>query len=86
MQTKEQIIQEAFENAKRNIERYPQQIHASAYIEGLAVWYQNGTAKATVQEISFWGKNWQDKTTLKDIPAIFYSEVMADIDKLIQAT
>lgn len=61
-------------------------IKASAHIDGLYVWYQGGTATATVKDIYFMGKNWQDKITLKDIPPIFYSEVIADIDKLIQAT
>ena len=58
---------------------------ANAHIEGVYSWYQGGTAKATVQHIYFSGKNWQDKLTLKDISPVFYSEVLADIDKLIQA-
>lgn len=62
-----------------------QGIKASAHIDGLFVWYQGGTATAMVKDIYFMGKNWQDKLTLKDIPPVFYSEVIADIDKLIQA-
>lgn len=61
-------------------------VKASVNIEGLYAWYQGGTATATVRDIYFMGKDWQDKITLKDIPPIFYSEVIADIDKLIQAT
>lgn len=61
-------------------------IKASVHIEGLYAWYQGGTATATVKDIYFMKENWQDKIVLKDIPPIFYSEVIADIDKLIQAT
>ena len=61
-------------------------LKAYAHIDGPAAYYQNGTAPATVFEISFMGKNWSDKVLIKDIPAVFYSEVMADIDKMIKAT
>ncbi|MDF1549600.1 MAG: DUF4132 domain-containing protein, partial [Bacteroidales bacterium] len=58
---------------------------AYANIEGPTVFYQGDGAKATVFEITFMGKNWQDKCKLKDIPAIFYSEVLSDINDLINA-
>lgn len=58
---------------------------ATADIDGVYAWYQGGSTTATVQYIYFMGKNWNDKIVLKDIPPIFYSEVMADINKLIQA-
>ena len=58
---------------------------ATADIDGVYFWYQGETAKATVQNIHFFGKNQQDKITLADLPPVFYSEVMYDIDRLIEA-
>ncbi len=62
------------------------EIKAYANIEGPAAFYMGGNTPATVFEISFFRKGWQDKVCLKDLPAIFYSEVMSDIDQLIKAT
>lgn len=61
-------------------------IKAYANIDGPTAWYQGGTAEAKVFEINFMGKNWQEKIKLKDVPIIFYSEVMSDIDQLIKAS
>jgi hypothetical protein len=60
-------------------------ITAHIYIEGVVAWYQDGNVKATVHDVSFIGKNWSDKVLLKDVPPLFYSETMADIDYLINA-
>ncbi len=60
-------------------------IRANANIDGPAAYYQGGTAPAKVYEINFWGKKWDDKILLKDLPPIFYSEVMSDIEQLIKA-
>ncbi len=54
-------------------------------IEGPTAWYQGGQTKATLHEIYFTGENWQDKIKLKDVPKIFYSEVIADLKALINA-
>ena len=48
-------------------------------------WYQEGNAKATVYEVTFRGKNLSEQVLLKDLPPLFYSETMADIDSLINA-
>lgn len=61
------------------------ELHAYANIEGPAAYYQGGNTPAKVFEIMFLGKNWNDKIELKDVPPIFYSEVIADIDQLINA-
>jgi hypothetical protein len=61
-------------------------LKAYANIDGPTAWYQGGNAPAKVFDISFMGKNWTDKICLKDLPPIFYSEVMADIDQLIKAS
>lgn len=58
-------------------------IMAYAHIDGPAVWYQGGTVPAKVYEISFTTKGWREKVALKDLPAVFYSEVCADIHQLI---
>lgn len=63
----------------------PKGISANIYIEGVMAWYQEGNAKATVYEVTFRGKNWSEKVLLKDLPPLFYSETMADIDSLINA-
>jgi Domain of unknown function (DUF4132) len=61
------------------------EIKAYAEIEGVYAWYQGGTATATVHNINFMGKNWQDKIKLQDLPPTFFSEVLYDIDRLIEA-
>ncbi|MEM9931301.1 MAG: hypothetical protein AAF840_15910, partial [Bacteroidota bacterium] len=58
---------------------------AVPYIEGPTAWYQQNAAPAKIRTIRFVGKNWQDKITIKDVPDTFYSEVMADMDYLINA-
>jgi hypothetical protein len=63
----------------------PKGINANIYIEGVMAWYQEGNAKAIVYEVTFRGKNWNEKVLLKDLPPVFYSETMADIDYLINA-
>ncbi|HAK79627.1 MAG TPA: hypothetical protein DCM71_22645 [Runella sp.] len=60
-------------------------IQANAEIEGVYAWYQGGNAKATVNNISFRGKSWNDTLSLKDIPPVFFSEVLFDIYRLINA-
>lgn len=58
-------------------------LKANANIEGPTAWYQGGTAPAKMYEVSFMAKNWQDKVQLKNIPRVFYSEVLADIHQMI---
>lgn len=60
-------------------------IQANVEIEGVYAWYQGGNAKATVNNISFRGKSWNDTLSLKDIPPVFFSEVLFDIYRLINA-
>ncbi len=60
-------------------------LFAFADIDGPTVFYQEGQAKATVNLISFYGKDWEDMMTIKDVPAIFYSEVVSDIDEMIKS-
>lgn len=60
-------------------------IVAVPYIEGPAVFYQGGETKATIHQIVFYRENWSNKIPLKDIPEVFYSEVLADLDDLINA-
>lgn len=63
----------------------PKGISANIYIAGVMAWYQEGNAKATVYEVTFRGKNLSEQVLLKDLPPLFYSETMADIDSLINA-
>ena len=58
-------------------------IKAWANIDGPTAWYQGGNAKATVHEITFMRENWSDQVKLKDVPKIFYSEVLAELKELI---
>lgn len=60
-------------------------ITAYANIEGPAVYYQGGEQEATVYEVSFIGASWKDKVLIGEVPDVFYSEVMADIQYLIEA-
>jgi hypothetical protein len=60
-------------------------LRAYASIDGPTVFYQGGNAPAKVFQIFFQGKGWGDKVLIKDVPPIFYSEVLADIDLLIKA-
>jgi len=60
-------------------------VRAYANIEGPSAWYQGGNAPAKMFEVSFLGKNWNEKVALKDVPPIFYSEVLTDIDLMINA-
>jgi len=61
------------------------EITAYANIEGPAVYYQGGDTPATVYDISFFRKTWSNKVLLKELPTVFFSEVMCDIDQLIKA-
>ncbi len=56
------------------------------YTEGPAVYDQGGEVEADIYSVSFTGKNWQKKITIKDVPPIFYSKVMADLNFLSKAT
>jgi len=57
---------------------------AHANIMGPAVVYQEGKAEAEVFEVNFYGKHWRNKVCLKDVPPLFYSEVMYDIELLLE--
>jgi hypothetical protein len=58
---------------------------AVPYIEGPMAFYQGGTTPATVHDIYFGTNDYSMKIKLSDLPPIFYSEVMSDIDQLIKA-
>ncbi|MBL0743684.1 DUF4132 domain-containing protein [Chryseolinea lacunae] len=62
---------------------FSERLKAYASIEGPAAFYQGGNTPATVYEIIFQGKDWNDVVKIKNVPKVFYSEVMADIDQLI---
>ena len=61
------------------------EIKAYANIEGPMAFYMGGDTPATVYEISFIRKTWSDKVKLLELSPVFYSEVMWDIDQLINA-
>lgn len=58
--------------------------YAYANIEGPQAYYQGEDAKATVYEISFYDKTTKEQIELKHLPSIFYSEVMYDIELLLE--
>lgn len=58
-------------------------LKAYANIDGPAAFYQGGETPARVYEISFFKKNWNDKITIGELPDIFYSEVLYDIELLL---
>ncbi len=62
-------------------------IIADANIDGPMAFYSGGNTKATVFEISFITvkEMRREKVLLKDVPPVFYSEVMFDIDQLLKA-
>lgn len=60
-------------------------IKAHAGIDGPAAWYQGGTAPAKMYDVSFWSKESRNTLKLKDLPPVFYSEVMSDIESMINA-
>ncbi|MFV0540536.1 MAG: DUF4132 domain-containing protein [Aestuariibaculum sp.] len=60
-------------------------IIAMPYIEGPAAYYLGGTTPATVFEVSFYAKDQNEKVLIKDVPSVFYSEVVADLKALINA-
>lgn len=60
-------------------------IRAYADIEGPSAWYQGGNTPAKMYNISFQGKSWSDQVPLKNVPPVFYSEILADIDLMINA-
>jgi hypothetical protein len=60
-------------------------LKANANIEGPAAWYQGGNTPAKMFDVTFMAKNWQDKVLLKNVPRVFYSEVLSDIHQMINA-
>ncbi|MDF1698543.1 MAG: DUF4132 domain-containing protein [Saprospiraceae bacterium] len=65
-------------NHAENINAYPN-------IEGPAVYYQGGETQARIFEINFYEKGTNQPKNLKDVPKVFYSEVVADLKGLINA-
>ena len=61
-----------------NVTAYPQ-------IEGPMAYYLGGETEASIFNVDFIGKNWQDKIVLGDISPVFFSEVIADLKALINA-
>lgn len=61
------------------------EVIANPYIEGPAAFYQGGNTPAKVNEIYFKKAGASKDFTIKDVPDIFYSEVMSDIDYLISS-
>lgn len=64
---------------------YKDQYKVNPYIEGPTVFYQGDNTPAIVHEVYFSTNDYNTKIKLKDLPPIFYSEVMSDIDQLIKA-
>ncbi|MEJ1237117.1 DUF4132 domain-containing protein [Chryseolinea sp. T2] len=60
-------------------------IRAQANIEGPTAWYQGGTTPAKMYDVSFWSKTARSDIKLKDLPPVFFSEVMSDIESMINA-
>lgn len=56
-----------------------QDILAMPHIEGPAAWYQGGAREAIIHDISFSHATSHEVVMIKDVPAIWYSEVLADI-------
>jgi Domain of unknown function (DUF4132) len=56
------------------------------YIDGPTAWYQEGNAKATMHQIYFRGKQYNEKFLIKNVPPVIYSEVMAGLETLISTT
>ena len=65
-------------NEKENINAY-------ANIEGPAAFYQGGTREAKIFEISFSDHQSRERKPLKEVPKVFFSEVVADLKGLINA-
>jgi hypothetical protein len=60
-------------------------ISAYANIEGPTAWYQGGTTPAKMHDVRFWSKADREQVKLKDLPPVFFSEVMSDIESMINA-
>lgn len=60
-------------------------INASANIEGPMAYYQGGNVQAIIYRISFTNYKDREKIKLKDVPNVFFSEVIADLKALINA-
>lgn len=56
-----------------------QGILARPHIEGPAAWYQGGAREAIIHDISFSQTTSHEVVMIKDVPAIWYSEILADI-------
>jgi hypothetical protein len=70
---------------KDRLKTYTDKVIANPYIEGPAAFYQGGNNPAKVNEIYFKKSGASKDFTIKDVPDIFYSEVMSDIDYLISS-
>ena len=60
-------------------------MNAYANIEGPTAYYQGGTTPAKVYEVSFTNSQNRERIELKDVPKVFFSEVIADLTALINA-
>ncbi|MCB8964360.1 MAG: DUF4132 domain-containing protein [Bacteroidales bacterium] len=57
---------------------------AHPYIEGPVAFYLGDKTPAIVHEVYFGTTNYKEHVKIKDLPPIFYSEIMADIDQLLK--
>lgn len=64
---------------------HSQNVRAEPYIEGPAAYYQGGNEKAIVKAVAFYEITKPTRVKIKDVPDVFYSEVMADLSALINA-
>jgi len=64
---------------------YKEELMAYANIDGPVAIYLGGEMPATVYEISFYRNDRKKELKLEDVPLLFFSEVMSDIDQLIKA-
>lgn len=60
-------------------------ILADAYIEGPAAYYQGGEVPAKVHNVEFRPIGKRDRMKLKEVPEVFFSEVIYDLKALIEA-
>jgi len=60
-------------------------IKVNPWIDGVGVWFQQNEGKATIYEIYFTKVTNGEKVSIKDIPPIIYSEVMNDINGMLEA-
>jgi hypothetical protein len=64
---------------------YQYKLRIEPYIEGVYPWYQNNADEATIHEVFFYQQNHYDKFLIKDVPPIIFSEVMNDLQDLLDA-